>query len=145
MASVSSCGADFMKSRLRLGIVTEHAASTKPDAVTAMIRLTIPPPGRLGRLSPQHGHRNMPRNLEASPRSLWLAPTERAQGGSGLSLRSNDLDSISELYIDDDFRQLVLPTSFSSPGDLEDHGEHGLESAFTRPYFKSSELGASHE
>src|SRR5262249_23010449 len=39
MASVSACGADFMKSRLRLGIVAEHAASMKPHAVTAMTRL----------------------------------------------------------------------------------------------------------
>ena len=62
-----------------------------------------------------------------------------------MSLRSDDLDPISELYIEDDFRQLVLPISFSSLGELEDRGERGLESAFTRPYFKSSELGASHE
>jgi hypothetical protein len=43
-----------MKSRLRLGMVTEHAASMKPDAVTAMIRLMIPPPGRLGAASPRN-------------------------------------------------------------------------------------------
>src|SRR5215831_6493138 len=41
MVSVSGCGADFMKSRLRLGIVAEHAASMKPHAVTAMTRLMI--------------------------------------------------------------------------------------------------------
>jgi hypothetical protein len=41
MASVSACGADFMKSRLRLGIVAEHAASMRPHAVTAMTRLMI--------------------------------------------------------------------------------------------------------
>jgi hypothetical protein len=41
MASVSACGADFMKSRLRLGIVAEHAASMKPHAVMAMTRLMI--------------------------------------------------------------------------------------------------------
>jgi hypothetical protein len=35
-----------MKSRL--GIVVEHAASVKPHAITAMTRLMIPPPGRLG-------------------------------------------------------------------------------------------------
>jgi hypothetical protein len=39
MASVSACGADFMKSRL--GIVVEHAASMKPHAMTAMTRLMI--------------------------------------------------------------------------------------------------------
>jgi hypothetical protein len=41
MASDSACGADFMKSRL--GIVVEHAASMKPHAMTAMIRLMIDP------------------------------------------------------------------------------------------------------
>ena len=29
-------------------------------------------------------------------------------GGSGLSLRSDDLDSVSELYAQDDFRQLAV-------------------------------------
>jgi hypothetical protein len=52
----------------------------------------------------------------------------RDQAGSGLSLRSDDLDSIGELYTEDDFRQLVvaieaMPTSFGSLGELEDHGE----------------------
>jgi hypothetical protein len=41
MASVSACGADFMKSRFRFGIVAEHAASMKPHATTAMSRLMI--------------------------------------------------------------------------------------------------------
>jgi hypothetical protein len=41
MASISACGADFMKSRLRLGIVAEHAASMKPHAVTAMHKLNV--------------------------------------------------------------------------------------------------------
>jgi hypothetical protein len=57
MASVSACGADFIKSRLRLGIVAEHAASMKPHAVTAMTRLVIPPRGRhRARLSPEHAN-----------------------------------------------------------------------------------------
>jgi hypothetical protein len=48
-----------------------------------------------------------------------------------LSLRSDNLDSIAELYTEDDFRQLVVaieatPTSFGSLGELEDHGERGL-------------------
>jgi hypothetical protein len=50
-----------------------------------------------------------------------------------LSLRSDNLDSIAELYTEDDFRQLVVaieatPTSFGSLGQLqlEDHGERGL-------------------
>jgi hypothetical protein len=43
-------------------------------------------------------------------------------GGSGLNLRPDNLDSIGELYIEGDFRQLILPTSFSSLGELEDHG-----------------------
>ena len=46
----------------------------------------------------------------------------------GLSLRSDNLDSIDELYTEDDFRQRVVaieatPTSFGSLGELEDHGE----------------------
>jgi hypothetical protein len=41
MASVSACGADFMKSRLRLGMVAEHAVSMKPHAIMAMTRLII--------------------------------------------------------------------------------------------------------
>jgi hypothetical protein len=45
-------------------------------------------------------------------------------------LRSNNLDSIAELYTEDDFRQLVAaieatPISFGSFGELEDHGERG--------------------
>src|SRR5262249_30804796 len=45
IASVSACGADFMKSRLRLGIVAEHAASMRPHDVTAMTRLMEPRSG----------------------------------------------------------------------------------------------------
>ena len=44
MASVSACGADFMKSRLRLGMVAEHAVSMKPHAIMAMTRLMIASP-----------------------------------------------------------------------------------------------------
>src|SRR5262249_40268426 len=52
-------------------------------------------------------------------------------GGSGLSLRSDNLDSVGELYTEDDFRQLVVaieatPTFFGGLGELEDHGERGL-------------------
>jgi hypothetical protein len=48
-----------------------------------------------------------------------------------LSLRSDNLDSVSELYTEDDFRQLVVaieatPTFFGSLGELEDHGERGF-------------------
>ena len=48
-----------------------------------------------------------------------------------MSLRSDDLDSVSELYTEDDFPQLVVaieatPTFFGSLGELEDHGERGL-------------------
>jgi hypothetical protein len=52
-------------------------------------------------------------------------------GGSGLSLRSDDLDSVGELYTEDDFRQLVVtiettPAFLGGLGELEDHGECGL-------------------
>ena len=52
-------------------------------------------------------------------------------GGSGLSLRSDDLDSVGELYTEDDFRQLVVaveatPAVLGGLGELEDHGERGL-------------------
>ena len=48
-----------------------------------------------------------------------------------MSLRSDDLDSIGELYTEDDFRQLVVaieatPASLSRLGELEDHGERSL-------------------
>ena len=48
-----------------------------------------------------------------------------------MSLRSDDLDSVGELYTEDDFRQLVVaieatPTFFGSLGELEDHGERSL-------------------
>jgi hypothetical protein len=53
---------------------------------------------------------------------------QKGSGGSDLSLRSDNLDSVSELYTEDDFRQLVVaieatPTFFGSLGELEDHGE----------------------
>ena len=52
-------------------------------------------------------------------------------GGSGLSLRSDDLDSVVELYTADDFRQLVvatqtMPTLLRRLRELEDHSECGL-------------------
>ena len=52
-------------------------------------------------------------------------------GGSGLSLRSDDLDSVVELYTQDDFRQLVvttetMPTFLCGLRELEDHSERGL-------------------
>ena len=48
-----------------------------------------------------------------------------------MSLRSDNLDSIGELYAKDDFRQLVLaieatPAFLGGLGQLEDHGERGL-------------------
>jgi hypothetical protein len=51
--------------------------------------------------------------------------------GSGLSLRSDNLNSVGELYTVDDFRQLVMaiemtPAFFGGLGELEDHGECGL-------------------
>ena len=56
---------------------------------------------------------------------------ERGSGGSGLSLRSDDLDSVVELYTEDNFRQLVvtaeaIPTFLGGLCELEDHGEGGL-------------------
>ena len=55
----------------------------------------------------------------------------KGSGGSDLSLRSNDLDSVSKLYTQDDFRQLVVaieatPAFLGGLGELEDHGERGL-------------------
>ena len=52
-------------------------------------------------------------------------------GGSGLSLRSDDLDSVVELYTADDLRQLVvaaqtMPTLLRGLRELEDHSECGL-------------------
>lgn len=52
-------------------------------------------------------------------------------GGSGLSLRFDDLDSVVELYTEDNFRQLVvtaetMPTCFGGLCELEDHGQRGL-------------------
>ena len=56
---------------------------------------------------------------------------ERGSGGSGLSLRSDDLNSVVELYTEDNFRQLVvtaeaIPTFLGGLCELEDHGEGGL-------------------
>ena len=52
-------------------------------------------------------------------------------GGGGLSLRSDDLDFVVELYTADDFRQLVvaaqtMPTLLRRLRELEDHSECGL-------------------
>jgi len=52
-------------------------------------------------------------------------------GGSGLSLRSDDLDSVGELYSEDDIRRLGVPVEatpalLGNLGELEDHGERGL-------------------
>jgi hypothetical protein len=46
-------------------------------------------------------------------------------------LRSDNLDSVDELYTEDGFRQLVvaieaMPTFFGSLGEFEDHGERDL-------------------
>jgi hypothetical protein len=48
-----------------------------------------------------------------------------------VSLRSDDLDTVGELYTEYDFRQLAVaveppPTFLGSLGELEDHGERGL-------------------
>ena len=48
-----------------------------------------------------------------------------------MSLRSEDLDSVGELYTQDDFRQLAVaiestPVFLGDLGELEDHGERGL-------------------
>ena len=52
-------------------------------------------------------------------------------GGSGLSLRSDYLDSVAELYTEDYFRQLVVtveatPAFLGGLGELEDHDQRGL-------------------
>jgi hypothetical protein len=48
-----------------------------------------------------------------------------------LSLRSDNFDSVGELYTEDDFGQLVVaieatPASLGGFAELEDHGERGL-------------------
>ena len=48
-----------------------------------------------------------------------------------LELRYDDLDSVVELYTEDNFRQLVvaaetMPTFLGGLCELEDHGERGL-------------------
>jgi hypothetical protein len=57
----------------------------------------------------------------AIAKSWW----RKGSSGSDLSLRSDNLDSVSELYTEDDLRQLVVaieatPTFFGSLGELED-------------------------
>jgi hypothetical protein len=54
-----------------------------------------------------------------------------ATDGVSNSLRSDDLNSVSKLYTQDDFRQLVVaieatPAFLGGLGELEDHGERGL-------------------
>jgi hypothetical protein len=51
--------------------------------------------------------------------------------GGGLSLRSDDLDSVGEFYTENEFGQLVAaveatPAPFGGLGELEDHGEGGF-------------------
>jgi hypothetical protein len=53
---------------------------------------------------------------------------DQLEGSSGLSLRSDNLDSVGELYTEDDFRQLVglvevTPAFLGGLGELDDHGE----------------------
>ena len=48
-----------------------------------------------------------------------------------MSLRSDDLDSVGELYTENEFRQLVVaieatPAFLGGLGELEDHGERGV-------------------
>ena len=64
---------------------------------------------------------------------MELSPNlgDAGSGGSGLSLQSDYLDSVIELYTADDFRQLVvtaqtMPTLFGGLRELEDHGECGF-------------------
>src|SRR5215216_7373099 len=67
---------------------------------------------------------------------MWVMSYRRilvteGSGGSGLSLRSDALDSVGELYSEDNFRQLVVtveaaPTFLGGLGELEDQGECGL-------------------
>jgi hypothetical protein len=57
----------------------------------------------------------------AIAKSWW----RKGSSGSDLSLRSDNLDSVSELYTEDDLRQLVVameatPTFFGSLGELEE-------------------------
>jgi len=72
----------------------------------------------------------------ATAKSWW----RKGSSGSDLSLRSDNLDSVSELYTEDDLRQLVVaieatPTFFASLGELEE-----LASAVL---FKRHPLGAA--
>ena len=52
-------------------------------------------------------------------------------GGGGLSLRSDDFNSVGKFYAEDYFRQLVVtieatPAFLGGLGELEDHGERGF-------------------
>src|SRR5215208_3881842 len=66
--------------------------------------------------------------MRPSYRRILVAEGVRRQR---LSLRSDDLDSVGELYSEDNFRQLVVtveaaPAFLGGLGELEDHGECGL-------------------
>src|SRR4030088_2102491 len=55
----------------------------------------------------------------------------KGSGGSGLSFRLDDLNSVGEPYTEKYFRQLVVaieatPVFLGGLGQLEDHGERGL-------------------
>ena len=65
------------------------------------------------------------------PESYRRTLVTEGSGGSGLSLRSDDLNSVGELYPEDDFRQLVMPVEatpmfLGGLGELEYHGERSL-------------------
>ena len=72
--------------------------------------------------------------LAFARRGFELSPNlghGRGPGGSGLSLRSDDLDSVGESYTEDDFRQLVVtvetaPAFLGGLRELKDHRERGL-------------------
>jgi hypothetical protein len=65
------------------------------------------------------------------PSSYRLILVTEGIRGSGLSLRSVFLDSVVELYTEDDFRQLVVavkatPAFLGGLGELKDHGESAV-------------------
>ena len=65
--------------------------------------------------------------VESYRRILVMSEVRRQR----LELRYDDLDSVVELYTEDNFRQLVvaaetMPTFLGGLCELEDHGERGL-------------------
>src|ERR1700739_3609002 len=72
------------------------------------------------------------RRISSVPRELSPNVGDgRGSGGSGLNLRSDDLDSVGELYTEDDFRQLVVtvettPAFLGRLREFEDHRERRL-------------------